>query len=259
MFLRHIQSLVGDVVDLVYPTTCAVCSTHFHGRDPLCSDCLSDLQRQCEEASCPCCAKPLVRAGDPCPYCEGKGEPNFERIVRLTVYADPVRHLIYQMKFHRRWPLAEFLADQLLRQMAVRELLAAGDCLVPVPLHPLRQMSRGFNQAEVLARRLAAGTPHSIGRASRMRLVQPLIRLRNTELQTKVHSRVRRERNVREAFGLVAPRKIADRHVVIVDDITTTGATLQAVARALKPAKPASLSALVVAIADPNGRDFEMI
>jgi predicted amidophosphoribosyltransferase len=119
-------------------------------------------------------------------------------------------------------------------------------------------MSRGFNQAEILARRLASRSRPRPGRP-RPILTQPLVRLRNTELQTKVHSRTRREKNVRDAFGLVRPASIAGRHVVIVDDITTTGATLQSVARSLKPAKPATMSALVIAIADPNGRDFETI
>jgi ComF family protein len=258
VILGPIRSLARDVVDLIYPLTCAVCSDHFHGDCPLCAECLADIRKQAEEAACPLCAKPLATAGDPCPYCEGKGEPNFERIVRLSVFADPIRHLIYQMKFSRRWPLAEFLGDELLQQIATRELLAGSDCLVPVPLHRFRQTARGFNQAEILARQLAAKMPRQPGKP-RIRVVQPVIRLRNTELQTKVHSRTRREKNVKDAFGLIAPKKVAGKHVVIVDDITTTGATLQAVARALKPARPASISAIVIAIADPTGRDFEMI
>jgi predicted amidophosphoribosyltransferase len=103
----------------------------------------------------------------------------------------------------------------------------------------------------VLARRLKA--------LHRLPVVCPLVRVRNTEAQVAVKSRTKREQNLREAFGLVDPAAVAGRHVVIVDDITTTGATLQSVARALKPAKPASISALVIAIADPKGREFEVI
>ena len=68
-----------------------------------------------------------------------------------------------------------------------------------------------------------------------------------------------REENLRDAFGLVNSRRVSGKHVVIVDDVMTTGATLRAVARALRPAKPASLSALLLAVADPKSQDFQKI
>ena len=72
-------------------------------------------------------------------------------------------------------------------------------------------------------------------------------------------SPVQREENLKDAFGLVSERGIAGRHVVIVDDVMTTGATLKSVARTLSMAEPASISAVVVAIADPLGQDFSVI
>ncbi|CAA9434167.1 MAG: Competence protein F homolog, phosphoribosyltransferase domain; protein YhgH required for utilization of DNA as sole source of carbon and energy [uncultured Phycisphaerae bacterium] len=251
MPLGRAKNLLRDVVDLLYPTACAFCETHVDGAGPLCPSCLADLEHQEDEAACPACAKPLAQHGDPCPYCEGSGEPNFEKIVRLGVYADPIRHLVYRAKYHGRWALAEFFADRLTRQPAVVGLLNQTDCLVPVPLHRVRQIARGYNQAEVLARRLK--------KLHRLPVVRPLVRVRHTEAQVVVKSRAKREQNLREAFGLIDAKAVAGRHVVIVDDITTTGATLQSVARALKPAKPASLSAVVIAVADPRGRDFEVI
>ncbi|MDB5295518.1 MAG: hypothetical protein JWO31_1501 [Phycisphaerales bacterium] len=251
MLLRRATTLFRDVVELLYPTACAVCEEHVDDAGPLCPACLSGLERREDEAACPACAKPLAAHGDPCPYCEGDGEPNLEKVVRLGVYAEPIRHLVYRAKYHGRWALAEFFADRLSRQAAVVGLLSQTDCLVPVPLHRRRQVARGYNQADVLARRLA--------KAHRLKVVRPLVRVRNTDPQVVAKSRAKREQNLRAAFGLVAPAAVAGRHVVIVDDVTTTGATLQSVARALKPAKPASLSAIVVAIADPKGRDFEVI
>ena len=251
MLLGRAKNLIREVVDLLYPTACASCETHVDGPGPLCPGCLDDLEQQESEAACPACAKPLAQHGDPCPYCEGSGEPNFEKIVRLGVYADPIRHLVYRAKYHGRWALAEFFADRLTRQDSVIGLLMQTDCLVPVPLHRVRQISRGYNQAEVLARRL--------GKLHRLPVVRPLVRVRNTPSQVAVRSRTKREQNLHDAFALIAPKAVAGRHVVVVDDITTTGATIQSVARALKPAKPASLSALVIAIADPKRRDFEVI
>jgi ComF family protein len=249
--LARVISILRDVVDLVYPTACAACDVHIDSRGPLCADCLSDLRAQEEDPACPLCAKPLAMHGDPCPWCEGKGEPNFERIVRLGLYADPIRHVIYKMKLNGRWALAEFFADRLRELSTVKALLRESDYLVPIPLHRFRQMSRGFNQSEILARRLKKG--------ERIKVVQPLVRIRNTETQTVVRSRSRREENMKHAFGLVSPKQVAGRHVVLIDDIMTTGATLQSAARTLKQAKPASLSVIVIAIADPKGREFEVI
>jgi ComF family protein len=251
VLLTRVKLVFRDVVDLLYPTACAVCQFHVDGSGPLCPDCMANLCRLEREPACGVCAKPLAHVGDPCPWCKGKGEPNFERVVRLAVYGDPIRQLVMRMKYHGRWSLAEFMAGRLLEQEHTKALLTEADCLVPVPLHRLRQISRGYNQAEVLARR--------IGRLAGLPVRQPLVRVRNTPTQTKARSRAKREENLRDAFGLVSPRKVAGRHVVLVDDITTTGATLQAAARAIKLAGPASISALVIAIADPKRRDFEVI
>jgi hypothetical protein len=103
MLLARAKHLLRDVMGLVYPTSCAFCMVHADGAGPLCNACMESLTRQEQAAACPACAMPLAMLGDPCPYCEGKGEPNLERVVRLAVYADPVRHLIYRMKYHGRW------------------------------------------------------------------------------------------------------------------------------------------------------------
>ena len=124
------------------------------------------------------------------------------------------------------------------------------DVVVPVPLHRLRQIGRGYNQAEVVARRLAS--------RCRKKLARPVVRLRNTESQTNMPSATQREQNMRDAFALLEDRHVRGKHVVVVDDVMTTGATLRAVAQALRPARPASLCAVVLAVADPKGRDFKV-
>jgi predicted amidophosphoribosyltransferase len=78
-------------------------------------------------------------------------------------------------------------------------------------------------------------------------------------MQTQLHSKERRLQNLREAFGVVNPRAVTNAHVVVIDDVMTTGATLRSVARTLNGAKPASLSAIVLAVADPRRRDFQFI
>ncbi len=117
-----------------------------------------------------------------------------------------------------------------------------------MPLHPFRQFQRGYNQAEVIARRLGSS-----------RLCRPLKRSRNTPSQTNLHSHQKRLENLQDAFNLTDPTSIAGRRVLVIDDVMTSGATLQSIARTLVPAKPRSLHAMVLAIADPRGRQFESV
>jgi ComF family protein len=172
-------------------------------------------------------------------------------VLRLGVFRDPLRGLIHAVKYHRRWHLGEALADRLFAEPPIAALLAEADCLMAVPLHWRRQVARGYNQSLVLAERL--------GHLARRKMVRPAIRARHTPTQTHLHSRARRQENLRQAFVLTHPRTIEGKHVVVVDDVMTTGATLQSLGRVLMKAKPARLSAIVLAIADPRGQGFERI
>jgi ComF family protein len=247
----RISALLHDLLDFCYPGSCALCESAAPGSSPLCDSCETDLKKLACEASCGLCAMPLVDVEDPCPHCMGKGVRPYERIVRLGTFNDPLKHLIHHLKYHQRWPLAEFLADELLESERVKSLMHETDCIVPVPLHRFRQIARGYNQSEVVAKQLAKHCD--------IPLLRPVVRLRNTETQTHLHSREKRLENLRDAFGLVSPKGIRGKHVVVVDDVMTTGATLQAIGRVLMEAEPASLSAVILAIADPRRRDFEVI
>ena len=207
------------------------------------------MDRLEDSPACPRCAAPLAEEGAPCPWCLGKGLHPFQRIVRLGVFHDPLKDLIHKMKYNRQWPVGELLAHRLWEHEPAQALLKCADRIVPVPLYRWRQVERGYNQAEVIARRLVQLSGNS--------LAQPAVRLRNTPTQTEFHSRAKRVENLRDAFGLTRPQDIFARHVVVVDDVMTTGATLQSLGRVLRQAAPASLSAIVLAIADPRGRDFQ--
>ena len=91
----------------------------------------------------------------PAPVAKGRGIAYFDRIIRLGIYEEPIRTLILQLKYHNKWTIGEHLADWLLQQERVKGLLTQTQCLAPVPLHRWRQVTRGYNQAEILARRLS--------------------------------------------------------------------------------------------------------
>jgi len=189
-----------------------------------------------------------------CPYCQGRGVYPFDRMLHLGTFDEPLSQLIHRMKYNHKWTIGEQLADELLSREDVKSLISEADVIVAVPLHVRRQVGRGYNQAAVIARHLAFRC-----RRQKLRVARPIIRLRNTETQTHLHSRGKREENLKGAFGLVDARCIAGKHVVLVDDVMTTGATFGAAARAMLEAEPASLSTIVIAVADPKGRAFEIL
>src|ERR1051325_3878647 len=149
-----LRSVLTWVADLAYPTACAHCNAFCDGAGPLCPNCDAKLHDLSLAAACGKCAMPVAQADAPCPRCLGKGLYPFESVGRLCIYDDPVKTLVRQFKYHRRWPLAEWLTDRLLEQPRIGKLLRQQDLIVPIPLHRRRQFSRGYNQAKVIASRL---------------------------------------------------------------------------------------------------------
>ena len=243
----RMTAILRDLIDFCVAPVCAACSAPAVGGF-LCESCMGKLDQLADAPSCWRCAMPLAERGAPCPYCRGAGVPRYDMIVALGRFDEPLKDLIHQMKYQRQWPIAEHLADRLARTDRAARLLSSADRVVPVPLHRFRHISRGYNQAEVIARRLAGD-----------RVIRPVVRTHNTPTQTQLHSTAKRFENLRGAFRLTRPKSVAGQRVVVVDDVMTSGATLQSLARTLAAGKPRSLDAIVLAIADPKGRKFEAI
>lgn len=248
--MQVLGRLLRDVIDLCYPGICAVCKNGCEAGSFLCDECDAQLRELEQRPACNLCGAPLASEVAPCPFCKGRGMRHFGQVLRLGVFAEPLKGLIHQMKYNHRWALAEHLARRLMARGRVKQALDRADVLVPVPLHFMRQLGRGFNQAEVIARQ--------ISRDSGRRVVRAVSRVRHTRSQTRLTIQDRRA-NVRDAFKLTNAASLLQKHVVVIDDVMTTGATLQTVAATLREAKPASLTALVLAIADPRGRNFQAL
>ena len=242
----RIRSVLHALRDLCYPGKCVQCAEVCDGASPLCEVCLDQLVHLEEVPHCAACAMTLAYPSAPCPHCQGKGPVLLDRVVRLGPFEDPIKTIIHRVKYNGLWPLGEYLADRLLELEPAKALLSETNLLIPVPLHPLRQIERGYNQAAVIARRL--------GKRCRIKTAEPVIRLRRTETQTHMHAPTRREANLREAFGLTSAKQVTGKHVVIVDDVYTSGATLRAVARAVRSGAPASVSAVVIGVAEPRSQ-----
>jgi ComF family protein len=219
------------------PQSCALCAA-LSGDALLCDACTRALPWT--TSVCPACALPTIE-GTICGACLARPPP-FAATVAAWLYAFPVDQLMQAFKYGGQLALAEPLADALVA--TVRRLgVLRPDAIVALPLAPSRQRQRGFNQAHEIARRVA----HSIG----VPLVRGLVRVRDAAPQAGL-SLEERARNMKNAF--VANAAIAGRHIAIVDDVMTTGATLAAAARAARRAGAAGVDAWVVARTPAPGR-----
>jgi len=232
------RRLLEPVLAVVFPSSCPACGVMLahpaHG--PLCEACWRALPRH-RGGACRC-GLPLVPGVAECGRCR-RGRNAFAAGASLGPYEGSLRVLLHQLKFAGRRRVAKRLAGLLLEDEAVRRLLATSDVLVPVPLHSRRLRERGFNQSALIAEALAR-------RAGRPCASLALVRRRDTAPQTGLRAGERR-RNVRDAFVVRRRALVAGRVVTVVDDVVTTGATVQACARALAAAGAGELRLLTAA------------
>ncbi len=234
--LSHRLFDIGAIFTRSLPAQpCLLCGASNH--DGLCcSACDADLPRLSVE-HCPICALPSP-AGSICGHCL-KQPPPFDHTVAAFGYKFPLDKLIQALKYRERLILVSFLAEALLQRITTQP-----DCIVALPLHHVRLRERGFNQSLLLAQHISR------------RLDIPLFRnackrIRNTLPQSSLPWK-ERDKNMRQAFACDAHAKVRGKHVAIVDDVMTTGASIGELARALKKAGANEVSAWVVARTLPH-------
>jgi ComF family protein len=184
---------------------------------------------------CPLCGQHYL-GGNRCPTCR-RYPLAIDGIVSAYIYEGAIRQAILRLKYHRIWALTDVLGRLLAEN--TRAYLVPCDVVIPVPLHIRRRRERGFNQAELLARPIAATVAAPL-------VPGLLIRNRPTASQTALTARERFE-NVRHAFTCVQPEAVRGRSVLLVDDVCTTGATLQAAAAALYSAGAVAVHGVTLA------------
>ena len=185
----------------------------------------------------------MTPRADGCPHCPTPA-PRFGSVVRLGPHARPLSEVVARLKFRRGSHVRRWLGRLLAEKARGAEELATAQVVQPVPLHWVRHLQRGYNQADMIAGALAGelGIP----------LVAELVRTRNTRPQLGL-PRSRRIANVRGAFAVRQGKRIAGLHVLLVDDVTTTGATADEATAALLAAGAMKVSLAVLAKADPPG------
>jgi ComF family protein len=158
----------------------------------------------------------------------------------------PLQRALHRLKYHRQAHIGLQLGRLLGAQLKRSPLFRSVEAIVPVPLHPDKEQIRGYNQSALIA----SGVSEMMGIPA---LNGALERRRFSESQTRKR-RMERFDNVEEVFALAQPEAVADKHILLVDDVLTTGATLEACSRALLSAPNVRLSMATVAIATPKMR-----
>jgi ComF family protein len=226
--------LAQAFLDVLFPPRCVACGKQGAF---LCPDCREAMPRALPPR-CPLCWQP-ERRGEECGRC-ARTRPAFAGARSLYLFQGPVREAVHALKYNHLSALARSMGELMAAYLKTEELPV--DLVVPVPLFGRRQRLRGYNQSALLARELARldGLPLAERGLSRRRDTPPQARSVDAEA---------RRRNVAGAFAADG-RRVEGRRVLLIDDVMTTGATLDACAQALRQAGAAAVWALTFARED---------
>lgn len=240
------------VKNLIWPQFCRGCGDRLLTEENgyFCATCW-DHSPRIRPPLCPRCGKPHESAigfgpivSYICETCNAQSPRTvrYTRIVGAAHYQDSIAHAIRLFKFNGRDRLAEPLAG-LMREAAEREL----DCamythIMPVPLYRVRQRERGFNQSRLLADRIHGSFPNAV-------IDESLQRIRPTRTQSRLDSEAERRENVKGAFAVAEGINLKDAVVIVVDDVVTSGGTVNECARVLRRAGASRVDVLAASIA----------
>jgi len=202
-------------------STCILCHSSTHSTLCLCSHCLNDFPLMTH--SCPQCGNALsTKTSGLCGSCQ-KHPPSVDKTFSLFHYKTPVDHLIKQLKFNHSIIPAD-LFGKLMAKAIAQQNITLPDALIPIPLHSNRIRERGFNQAIEIARPLA--------KAFKIPLINNrVIRSKHTRPQTDCSAK-ERSNNLKNSFNCITP--LPYQRVAIIDDVISTGTTINEVAKILK-------------------------
>ncbi len=242
-----LRVLVYAANQCLWPPVCQACSACITDTSQgLCNVCWQNLSDSLKQDYCRRCGRivsPFGIVAGRCGHCMNESLP-YDGICRAGLYETTLKSLILKCKFRDSPELAGRLGQMLRQSVETSGFADQIDYFIPVPLHWIRRLGRGYNQAYLLARHLSGLAPVSTD----------LRRIRHTRHQWQLSSDAQRKKNVRGAFAVYHDHPFDGKTVCLVDDIATTQATLAECCRVLRLAKVKAVYAAVVAMARQNDR-----
>ncbi len=227
--IKTLRRFKDDLLDFIYPQSCPICKEPLNqGEKEVCENCWANLAIL-PHSFCPYCQSffeeddSIIKHS--CNYLTRPADRKILAVRSLATFDDHYKTLIHRVKYDKKIPLGKRLARRLGEQAARERDFSNCDLVIPVPLYRARKRERGFNQSEILA--------EGISRALNITVSTDILkRTKNTKDQTNLNAEQRQE-NVRNAFAVIQPEKVLGKKVILVDDVMTTGATLNECARML--------------------------
>lgn len=226
-------SIINSIIELLYPSVCSACGTTLFSWEHLvCTRCRSLLPKTGYELNED---NPLARLF--------YGKVRLKAVTACYFFSKEgkVQHLIHELKYKGNGDAGVFLGQELGKSIQEAPLFQGIDCLIPVPLHPKRERKRGYNQSMMIAQGVSevTGIPIHDGL---------LVRSVNTATQTH-KTKEDRWQNVKDIFEMRHPEQLEGKYVLLIDDVLTTGATLEACAMQLSGVKGITISCATAACA----------
>jgi len=209
------RQFFGTLIDLIYPPICQLCHTRIENPDQIiCESCWNDL--------------PLLQTG--LIHFHHQALADSPKLDALAVwqFTGQIPQIVHLLKSQGFSKLAERLGREMAQSVLREAKFAQADCLIPVPLHAVRERERTYNQSRLLCEEISKITRQPV-------LNRVLVRVRNTQTQTKLNASARL-RNMENAFKVTEPTQVTGKSIILVDDVLTTGATLTHCARQLSAA-----------------------
>jgi len=219
-----IENIKEGILDLLYPKRCPVCDDIVPEKKRLCCPECERIFYEVKQPRCLKCGKHIKTSGKAFCYDCSRGMHFYEYGVSLYEYAS-VHDSVYSFKNGNRGEYARFYGEKITEKLGDKILAMKGDALVPIPLHPEKFRKRGYNQAELLAKEISV----RLGIPIRNDI---LIRIKNTDAQ-KHQGDFGRQNNMKKAFHMVQ-NDVKLKTIILVDDVYTTGNTIDAAAKELR-------------------------
>ncbi len=223
---------------ILWPETCPFCGKVC--ADGICGECRKRVDSlQIKEPTCMKCGKPVSASEQE--YCHDCAHTHYyyEKGMAMWLHKEPVSTSVYQFKYHNQRFYGKLYAAEIAAEKGAQILRWRPEIIIPVPLHSKRKRKRGYNQAEILSCEL--------GKILEIPVCRKLVkRIRYTEPQKKLGNRMRK-RNLEKAFAVTHSME-GVKSVLVVDDIYTTGSTIDAVAKELRKAGVSKVYFLTISI-----------